>query len=45
MEYGGLTYMATLVFQEHFESRIKNIYHVRRDLYTATGPKNILFPP
>ena len=22
-KYGGLTYMATLVFQEHFESRIK----------------------
>ena len=36
--------MATPGFQELFESRIKNYFYVRRDSYTATEPKTILFP-
>ena len=37
--------MATPGFQELSESRIKIFFYVRRDLYVATRPKTISFPP
>ena len=36
--------MVTPGFQELFESRIKNYFYVRRDLYAATRVKTIPFP-
>ena len=37
--------MATPGFQELFESRIKNYFYLRHDLYAATRVKTIPFPP